>query len=54
MSEQTQTQQALDIVKQGLASVQTQDWNVRVQFGNAVTIIEQELAKVPAPTPKNK
>ena len=52
MPEQNNTQTALDIIKQGLASVQTQDWNVRVQLNNAVSIIEQELAKVPASNPK--
>lgn len=51
MSEQTQTQQALDLIKQGLASIQTNDWAIRIALCNAVAVIEQELAKVPVPAP---
>ena len=50
MSEQTQTQQALDLIKQGLASIQTNDWATRIALCNAVAVIEQELAKEPAPS----
>jgi len=51
MSEQTQTQQALDLIKQGLASLQTNDWATRIALCNAVSVIEQELAMVAVPAP---
>ena len=44
----------MSVIKQGLASIQTQDWDTRVVLLNAVTVIEQELAKVPAPASKKK